>query len=450
MRSISRNLRLVTILLAGFMVGIAVLAYRIYSESSFYISNSGSAVLGKVYDRNDDVLFDQEATPEKYGPDHFTDVSNFIGNDSGQMTNTLVSENMELLSNYSFSFGVRDSDGKSAVYTTLDHEANQKVYNAFDGKNGAAIAYNYITGEILICVSRPGLNPFNGYENLEDGSLLCKAFYKFTPGSTQKTLTLIAAHQVMGEPLLSSKRYSCSGVYVNKTNQEIICHKSSGHGEQDIAEGFSNSCNPFFAQLTEDPDFFLDNAVSAFKRMGYSVNGSEPFAFEINNIAVETASTVLTDKNEFSTQWGFIGQGETMISPCMLMVWQSAIASSSGKAVLPYIIDRTTDVIGNVENHGKTTYSPQLFPPASAEYVKNIMIQNGQRYTDTIPGYTLGLKSGTAQVKHGDEENSFLVGFDTNPDHPVAFCILIEDRKSYEVTTDSIAYTILNSVNTGK
>ena len=129
------------------------------------------------------------------------------------------------------------------------------------------------------------------------------------------------------------------------------------------------------------------------------------------------------------------------------MVWQSAIATSTGKSVLPYVISSTADVVGNTENRGKTTYSQQFFSPASAEYVKNIMIQNGQRYTDSIPGYTLGLKSGTAQVKNGYEENSFLVGFDTNPDNPIAFCVIIEDRKQGDVTTDSIVYTILNSVN---
>ena len=67
MRSIARNLRLVTIILTVFMIGMAMLAYKIYSASSFYISNSDGAVLGNVYDRNGDVLFDQDATPETYG-----------------------------------------------------------------------------------------------------------------------------------------------------------------------------------------------------------------------------------------------------------------------------------------------------------------------------------------------------------------------------------------------
>ncbi len=446
MRSIRRNMRLITLMLTLFMAGIALLTLKIYSESMFYISNSDNAALGKVFDRNGDVLFDQSAEPETYGYDHFTDVANFIGNDDGQMTNTLVSENMKYLSNYSFSSGLRNEDGKSAVVTTLDHRANQSVYSAFGDKKGSAVAYNYITGELLVCVSRPGLNPFGGYSDLEDGSLLCKAFYKHIPGSTQKILTTAAARETMGESLLSSKKYNCEGVYMNRDEKEIICHQSYGHGEQDITSAFANSCNPFFAQLVEDSDFVLNNVIKSLKNMGYSVNGSSAYSFEINNISVETASTELENKNDFTTQWGFIGQGETMISPCMLMLWQGAIATGAGKSVMPYIISSVTDVDGKESSMAELKYSPQFFTPDTAKYVRDIMIKNGQRYQDSIWGYELGLKSGTAQVKNGEEENSFLVGFDTNPEHPVAFCVVIEDREQWGLSTDYIVGVLLNSL----
>ncbi len=410
------------------------------------MSNSSGVILGKVYDRNGDVLFDQNATPDTYGNDYFTDISNVIGNDSGRMTNTLVSENIQYLNNYSFSAGNRGDDGKSAIYTTLNHNANRAVYDAFGGKNGTAIAYNYLTGEILVCVSKPGLNPFGGYTDLEDGTLLNKAFYKFTPGSTQKIATLIAARETMGTELLSSKLYSCSGSYNNMNGQTIYCHNLDGHGEQNIYQAFANSCNPFFAQLVEDQDFNIDLAIDALKQMGYSVNKSEPYTLEINNIGVQAASTTLTDKHEFSTQWGFIGQGETMVSPCMLMMWQSAIANGTGKSVKPYFISHTTRLDGTSDNRAQTVYTKKFFSEDTAAYVKDVMMQNGQRYTGSIPGYSLCIKSGTAQVKDGDEENAFLVGFDTNTEHPIAFCVLIENRQQGDITTDSIVNTLLSSL----
>lgn len=444
MRSIRRNMRLITLIIAFFLAGMTVLVLKIYRESSFYIVNSSGAQLGKVYDRKGNVLFDQDAQPDTYGEDYFTDIANIIGNDSGQMTNTLVSENMQYLNNYSFSAGTKANDGQSAIYTTLDHDANRAVYDSFGGKNGAAIAYNYKTGEILVCVSRPGLNPFHGYSELEEGSLLNKAFYQFTPGSTQKIATLISAREMYGEALLESKQFECTGSFVNQNDQTIYCHNSWGHGIQNITQAFANSCNPFFAQLVQDEEFSLDASVEVLKRLGYSINGSKKYDLEINNMSVETASTVLNDKTEFSTQWGLIGQGETMISPCMIMMWQSAIASESGKAVLPFFIDHTTRLDGTPDNKAETVYSEQMFSAETASYVKNIMLSNGSRYWDTIPGYTVGLKSGTAQVKHGDEENAFLAGFDSDPDHPIAFCVLIEDRHSDDITADSIVHKILS------
>ncbi|MDO5558666.1 MAG: penicillin-binding transpeptidase domain-containing protein [Oscillospiraceae bacterium] len=447
MRSIKRNLVLIVTILVCFISGLIYLTYKIYRDSSFYMIHSENAVLGKVYDRKENVLFDQKATPDTYGADHFTDVASLIGNNDKQMTNTLVSNNLELLNNYSFSQGIHSADGQSAVYTTLDHEANQKVYQAFGNKNGTAIAYNYVTGEILVCVSKPGLNPFNGYTDLEEGSLLCKAFYKFTPGSTQKISTLAAARASLGEDLLNSMSFSCSGTYLNRGGQTIYCHNLSGHGEENISSAFANSCNVFFAQLVEDDRFNLNDIINSYKKMGYSVNKSDPYVMEINGISVQTASTTLTDKYDFSTQWGCIGQGETMVSPCMLMTWQSAIASETGKSVLPYLISYSTRVDGSKENFAEKSMSREFFDAPTAAYVKNIMIQNGQRYTDTIPGFTLGIKSGTAQVKNGDEENSLLTGFDTNPDHPIAFCVLIEDRHDGDIKTDSIVNTILTSLD---
>ena len=71
MRSIKRNLNLITAMLSLFLIGMVILVYKIYSESSFYILNSDSAVLGKIYDRNGEVLFDQNASPETYGYDLF-------------------------------------------------------------------------------------------------------------------------------------------------------------------------------------------------------------------------------------------------------------------------------------------------------------------------------------------------------------------------------------------
>ena len=60
-----------------------MLVLKIQKEAGFYISHSDTAELGLVYDRNGDVLFDSDASPNKYGNNYFIDVGNLIGDSKG-------------------------------------------------------------------------------------------------------------------------------------------------------------------------------------------------------------------------------------------------------------------------------------------------------------------------------------------------------------------------------
>lgn len=448
MKSIKRGQYMITFFILLFIAGMGLLVYKLYSESSFYISQSGTHILGKIYDRNGDVLFDDSETVYEDG--HFTDIGNIIGDASGQMSNTLVAKNIEKLNNYSFSSGLVSENGKSAVYSTLDHYANKAVYNAYNGNKGCTVAYDYKTGEILVCTSLPSFDITKGYENIADfetGTLMSKNFYKTVPGSTQKISTLIAALEVMGSDTLFSKSYSCSGSYINKSGEKIICHNSSGHGTQNIQQAIENSCNPFFAQLVEDADLPLDGIKNTYSKLGYTINGETETTISINGVECETASTKLTSSYDFDTQWGCIGQGESLVSPIQLMMWQSAIANGTGKMTMPTLIEYVTDVNGDISEHFKTTFSEELFSPETAQTVKQILKTNGaNRYSSSISGYSVGVKSGTAQVDNGEKDNSLLVGFVDDSRHPIAFCILIEDKDKASVTTEQIANVLLDSL----
>ncbi|MBE6844768.1 MAG: ABC transporter permease [Ruminococcus sp.] len=448
MKSLKRGSRLIALMLTVFLIGMGILIWKLMTEASYYISHSPEATLGLVYDRNGDILFDDNAKEGDYPEGHFKDVGNLIGDTSGQMSNTLVNKNLEKLSNYSFTAGLDNKNGKAAIYTTLNHNANEQVYSAFGEKDGCAVAYNYKTGEILVCVSKPNIDPVKGYadiENLPNGSLLCKVFSTTVPGSTQKVATLIAADETMGIDRLMQKSYTCESVYVNNTGIDIICHNEYGHGTQNIREAFANSCNPYFAQLVEDPDWSISDIEKVYNRLGISVNGSEQEDILVSGIVCDSASTDLTNKNEFDTQWGCIGQGTTMVSPCQMMMWESAIANGTGRATVPFLIDYVTNVNGRIVERTETEHTEQMFSATTAKDVRDIMLENGANNYSGI-GYPVGVKSGTAQVKNGDEENSLLTGFVDDESFPIAFAILIENREDYDVSTDYIASVILNSL----
>ncbi len=454
MKSIKRCQLIITLFLVMFLAGLGILTARIYKDAPFYITHSENYRLGRVYDRNEDVLFD--GTGEIQIPqNHLTDLGNLIGDDKGQMENTLVAQNLEKLSNYSFNEGIDGKNGKSAIYTTLDHKANRATYDAFLGADGCAVAYNYRTGELLVCTSLPNIDPTRGYagiESMKSGTLMSKAMYRTVPGSTQKVSTVISAMEIMGQDLLFSKKYSCSGHYINGTGGQIDCHNSWGHGEQNIQQGVENSCNPFFAQLVEDADLPLDKLKSMYHKLGYAVSDGVTEAelkyIDIDGIQCETASTTLTDSADFSTQWGCIGQGETLVSPVQLMMWQSALANESGVMTMPHLISKITDIKGNVTEESKTKWSGQLFSADTAKSVKQILLTNGaNHYKNSIPNYELAIKSGTAQVKHGAEENALLVGFVNDESFPIAFCVVLENKFSTPAVAENIVSTMLNSLN---
>jgi len=454
MNSIKRCQRIMSLFIVLFIAGMIALVVKIQRESSFYMMNSEKRILGMVYDRSGNVLFDgtlEEGDTSKYGYNYFVDVGNIIGDDKGQMDNTLVAQNLESLNNYSFSDGVVQEGGQAAIYTTLDHKANRAVYDAFAGNDGCAVAYNYKNGEILICTSLPSLDVTNGYEDIDqfrNATLMCKALYGTVPGSTQKVSTVISAMEIMGVDKLYAKSYNCSGQYTNQSGDVIDCHELYGHGTLNIQQAVEKSCNPFFAQLIEDEDLPFNQLKKMYQQLGYTLNGDEKTYIDIDGIRCETASTTIVNPHEFRTQWGCIGQGDTLVSPMQLMMWQSAIANGTGKVTLPHLIDKITNIHGKVTETAHTLHTEQLFSRRTANAVKQILTTNGaNNYSYQIYGYELGVKSGTAQVDEGKKENSLLVGFVDDSKFPIAFCVVLEDKDSTYLKPEYITQVMLDSLH---
>lgn len=450
-KSVLRAGHFTWLLILLFLMALGYLAYTLVTEASYYMAMSGRAEYGIVYDRKGDVLFDGTVPLSDYPDGQFADVGNLIGDTSGQMSNTLVSRNLASLTNYSFMLG--NSHQTANIRTTLLHSANRAVFEALGDKEGTVIACNWKTGEILVCVSKPCVNIAEGYANIDqmaEGSLLCKAFYPTVPGSTQKVSTLIAAYETCGIETVNSWEYDCAGSWLNEKGQQINCHKEQGHGTQTISQAFRNSCNPFFAQIVQSEQLPLSRIIEVFTQMGYGVNGETAAALNINGITVAAASMTLADDGDFDTQWACLGQGDTLISPCQLMLWQAAIANGTGTAWAPYLIASMTDAEGETVMCGTTGKTEKMFSAETALAVRDVMMENAAvQYTASFGEYACGAKSGTAQVvKDGVEyENALLTGFCMDEDLPIAFSILIEQREAGELTPAALAGVLFHALD---
>lgn len=452
-RSMRRAGKWTALFLVAFVFGLIYLSWRLITQAQFYMAKSGGTTYGKVLDRTGDVLFDGTQPLSNYGWGHFADVGNLIGDTSGQMTNTLVARNLSDLANYSFTYG--NNAGTATLQTTLLHSANKAVFNAYGEKNGTTIAYNWKTGEVLVCVSKPCVDIAQGYENIAsmpEGSLLCKAFYPTVPGSTQKVSTLIAAYEYAGVDAVNAYEYTCEGAWTNAEGDAINCHQAYGHGTQTLSAAFANSCNPYFAQLVQSGRVPLSAIITTYGHMGYAVNGGKASPMTLDGIVIPAGSTTLLDKNQFETQWGALGQGKTLVSPYQLMLWQGAVANGSGSAIQPYLLQSKTSADKKETTLGSTSYTAQFFTATAAKGVQDVMVQNAsEHYYVSLGGYTCGVKSGTAQVSDDGREfeNSLLVGFCLDDRAPIAFCIQIEARESWDITTAQIARVLLDAVSAG-
>lgn len=436
------------ILLGAFLLALVYLVYVLVTRSAFYMAKTGQTGYGKVIDRTGDVLFDGTQPMSKYPKGHFADVGNLIGDTSGQMSNTVVAKNIELLANYSFLYG--KNSGTVTLKTSLSHSATQACYKALGKKNGTVCAYNWKTGEMLVCMSKPCVDPALGYDNIDQmpsGSLLCKALTPTVPGSTQKVSTLIAAYEHCGVNRINQTEYTCTGSWTNATGDKINCHNEKGHGTQKLNEAFANSCNPYFAQLVQSRLLPLSSIIETYTRMGYSVNGEKAASLQIDGLTVSPASTSLTDNTQFETQWGCLGQGKTLVSPYQLMLWQGAIANGSGVAVQPYLLESHTNIDGRVSQIGKTEKTGRFFSTEAAIGVRAVETDNAAK-NYALGKHKCGVKSGTAQVQNGDKkyENSLLTGFCLDDNCPVAFCVVIEERTSKDLSSSQLVKILLDAL----
>ena len=142
---------------------------------------------------------------------------------------------------------------------TLDIDLQIAAEEAMGDKNGAMIAMDPRTGEILAMVSRPTFDPndfavrisrgdWNKLITDPDKPLLNKAIQaQLAPGSTFKILMSVAGWQ---EGIAQTLKVHCNGGAVFY-GRRFGCWVKSGHGAVDLTKAIYQSCDVFFYTLAE-------------------------------------------------------------------------------------------------------------------------------------------------------------------------------------------------------
>ncbi len=342
--------------------------------------------------------------------------------------------------------------GKS-LKLTIDLDIQKAAEIALGDRNGAMIAMDPHTGEILALVSRPTFDPnefsvrirrneWNKLITDPDHPLLNKAIQaQLAPGSTFKIIMSLAGLQ---EGVAQDLRVHCSGG-ASFYGRYFKCWQKGGHGEVDITKAIYQSCDVFFYTLAEK--LGIDKIALWAQRLGL---GSKTGIDLPGEVAGTMPSSEWKMRN-YHQKWYAgetisvgIGQGAIAATPVQMMRAIAGI-TSGGALVRPHVVfsdevppDYEQAVLDSYPGSGNKTF------PVDAENWETItdaMVKvldpGGTDPSAHLEGIDFAGKTGSAQTASNEflartgqtnkvKDNAWFVGVSPRRNPDIVVCTLME------------------------
>ena len=311
--------------------------------------------------------------------------------------------------------------GNNLHLTILDY-LQEYAYDQLDGRNGAIVAMEPTTGQVLAMVSLPDFNP-NTIEQdwadiMEDRSspFLARATQGlYPPGSTYKIVTSAAVY----ENGRTTEVFDDPGVF-KQGDVEVSNYAGEVFGSIDIKSAFEASSNYVFCTLGFEMG--AESVRSEAEKFG--VNKS--FDFDITTSTSEIQYDRMTNLDAALVS---IGQGGLVMTPLHVAMMASAIANN-GKMMKPYLVEMVTTENGTVIGQTRPTVLYDSVGSACAAYVKDMMIgvvEEGTGTSARISGITVAGKTGTAETDSG-KDHSWFVGYAPAENPTICVAVLLENN----------------------
>lgn len=327
------------------------------------------------------------------------------------------------------------------VITTLDKELQLKAYEALGKNKGAIVALEPSTGKILAMVSKPDFNPNEivlNWENLiqdeKNSPLLNRGTQGlYPPGSTFKILTAIEyINQNPSNPFI----YNCKG-QDDFDGKVIHCYNNIRHGEENLEQAFTVSCNTAFAKIGEELD------ISGLHELANQLLFNKPLPYPLPY----SISSFKLSKGDNSAQIAetVIGQGETLITPLHNALITSSIANG-GILMKPYLIDHIQDYKGKIMSKNlPKAYGTLLDTERTRTLTKYMseVINKGTGKQGASENYQIAAKTGSAENPFGNA-HAWYVGFAPAENPEIVLAIIIENAGSSSQTSVPIAKTLFD------
>lgn len=333
------------------------------------------------------------------------------------------------------------------VILTLDKKIQEAAEQAFQGKNGAVVAMNPQTGDILAWISRPSYDPnlFTQRVTLDEWRRLVAdpkhpfqnrpLQAQYPPGSLFKLIVALAGLEEGS--LTPDTTFECTSTFW-LGNHEFHNWKKGNMGRMNLLQAIQHSCNTYFyragLKIGIEPiarmarEFGLGSPVGAgFEDEASGIVPDPGWKARVLRQPWYPADTVVTS----------IGQGMIVTTPIQLLRAVSAIAT--GRVYRPHFVKRIETVQGQVTEE----YEPNLIrevpvQPETLAFIRRAMaavVSAGTGGRARVPGLEVAGKTGTAQVVRKGEgkgrsdlkDHGWFAGFAPVENPQVAVVVLVEN-----------------------
>lgn len=321
-----------------------------------------------------------------------------------------------------------DANVQTIVENKIKEFADTYKNNARTGDGAEEIAVvmmNPNTGEIIAMADYPTFDSndprnLSSYDQTADMSdddkmdLLNKLWQNYCvtatyePGSVQKPFTVAAGLET--GTLTTDMTFFCDG-YEMFGNEKVRCVNRDGHGLETIETALMDSCNDALMQMSYKigAENFLDyQAVFGFgQKTGIDLPGEANTAslmYTLDNIKPVDLAT-----NSFGQNYN-----------CTMIQMVSAFSSliNGGNYYKPHVVTRITDDSGNTVENIEPTLLKKTVSQNTSDTLRNYLynvVTNGTAKTAKVDGYSMGGKTGTAQMyddeTHLRKKGAYLVSF---------------------------------------
>lgn len=303
------------------------------------------------------------------------------------------------------------------VVLTIDADLQQYAYQALSGRNGAVVALDPATGEVLAMAASPSYEPgdVGGYIEQPGSPMLNRAAQgAYPPGSVFKIVT--AAGVLKSRPEILDQKINCTG---SMEVQGFVLQDNAVHGEVDFHQAFARSCNVAFGS------YGLAQGAQVFYRQALDFGLTKEFDFPLPVYQGNIARPEEMTGPELASS--AIGQGRLLLSPLQAALLACAVAND-GVIMKPYIVSGYRTAAGETRQFHPRNWL-QSMDPAVAALIKEEMVnvvRNGTGRSAALSGVTVAGKTGTAENPHG-KAHAWFVGFAPAERPEVAVAVLIEN-----------------------